>query len=271
MLLFTPVTTGEPVSTVVLTVIAAVGSLFRLFGGGVSGDVKRALEGIRGTISQVADGLMRFAWQIARALGKVLSALHTIWVRVIWPVLRQLPRAIGRLRRLIERDLPRLLKLIERIRQRVLEIYERWARPMLVTIQRIRRMLLILRLFRVKWAEQLDARLSQVQGKIMQPLAVALEHIALVEQWLNVVVNAEQLIQETIFHNSVWHYQDPLVRSVLGPFTRPRDLLKELELWPAEPELPAGQSTAELRLYLRQGVGPVAADVAHGLAELRRL
>jgi hypothetical protein len=271
MLLFTPVTTGEPVSTVVLTVIAAVGSLFRLFGGGVSGDVKRALEGIRGTISQVADGLMRFAWQIARALGKVLQALHTIWVRVIWPVLRQLPRALGRLRRLIERDLPRLLKLIERIRARLLELYERWMRPLLVTIQRVRRMLVILRLFHVKWAERLDARLSRLQGQIMRPLAVALEHIALVEQWLNVVVNAEQLIQETIFGRSVYHYQDPLVRSTLGAFTRPMDPLEKLELWPRAAAVPAGQSTEHLRLYLRQGTGPVAEDVAHALAELRRL
>lgn len=271
MLLFVPPPTGEPVSTVVIAVISAVGALFRLFGGGVSGAVKAALEGIRGTISTVADGLMRFAWQIGRALGKVLSALHTIWVRVIWPVLRQLPRLAGRLRRLLERDLPRLLRLIERIRARLLEIYERWMRPMLIIIQRMRRMLLILRLFRVKWAEQLDARLAQTQERLMRPLAVALEHIALVEQWLNVIVSYEQLIQETIFHNSLWHYQGDVARAWGMAYGRPLDPLVEAGWWPRQAAVTAEESREHLRQHLQYGTGPIAEDVRQAVAEARRL
>jgi len=258
-------------------------------GGGVSkiadtlrtlaGQVSQAPTGIWRQITDptfnalvgVADTLLHFAWRIGRALAKLLEALHWIWTRVLWPIIRQLPRAIGRLRRLIERDLPRLLRLINRIRERLIEMYERFWRPVLINIQRIRRMLLILRLFRVKWAEQLDARLGQIQEWIMRPLRIALEHIAVLEQWLNVIVTAEQLIQETIFGRSVYHYQDPLVRSVLTPFTRPMSALEKLELWPRGAAVTPEQSAEQLRQYLRQGAGPIAEDVARSVAEMRRL
>jgi hypothetical protein len=271
-MLFVPIPTGEPISTGILTgVVAAIGALWRIFGGGVSSAVKTALEGLRGAINTVGDALRRLFSVVARALGKILTSLHTIWVRVIWPLLRQVPRIMGRLRRLIERDLPRLLKYIEKIREKVLEIYERFFRPLLVTIQRLRRMILVLRLLHIHWGDKLDAQLARLQERVMYPLRVVLEHIAIVEQWINAIVTAEQLIQETIFGRSVYHYQDPLVRSVLNPFMRPMSELEKLELWPRQAGVPAGESTAHLRQYLVQGSGPVAEDVAKALAELRRV
>jgi hypothetical protein len=214
---------------------------------------------------------MRFSWSITSALGNVLKTLHTLWTRVLWPIIRQLPRALGRLRRIIERDLPRLLRIINRLRARLLEIYERYMRPVLNIIQRVRRMLLILRLFRVKWAQQLDERLSWLQGKLMQPLAVALEHIAMIEGWLNLIVTSEQLIQETIFNNSLFHYQDPLVRSWWAAHGRPLDPLVMANLYPRQAAVTADESRRHVLAYLTHGTGPIAEDVSHGLAELRKL
>ncbi len=269
LLLFTPVP-GPPPVLIVTGVISAIAGLFRLFGGGVPSNVKRALEGLRDTIQTVGDTLMRFAWFIARALGRVFNALRYAWDRVIWPLLRQIPRIIGRLRRLIERDLPRLLRLIERIRQRVIEIYERYARPALLVIERMRRMLLIFRLLHFKWAENLDRRLRNIQGRIMQPLAIVLQHLAVVEQWINVIVSTEQLLQETIFGNSLWHYQRDVVRAVLGVLGRPLDPLMKLTLFPSDAAVTAGQSREHLRSYLQHNSGPIAGDVAQATAEARR-
>jgi len=132
-------------------------------------------------------------------------------------------------------------------------------------------MILVLRLLHIHWGDKLDAQLARLQERVMYPLRVVLEHIAIVEQWINAIVTAEQLIQETIFHNSVYDYPDPLVRSVLSPFTRPMSAVEKLELWPRAGAVPAGQSTAHLRQYLVQGTGPIAEDVAHGLAEMRKV
>lgn len=271
LLLIAPVTTGEPVTTVVLTVLSAIAALFGGFARGVSNEVKSALDTLRGSIHRVSETLMRFGWRIARAFGWLLKAMHTAWVRVIRPMLSQLRRVMGRLRRLIERDLPRLLRIIDKIRARILEIYERWMRPVLLVIQRMRRMLLILRLLHIHWGDKLDAKLARLQEWVMYPLKVVMEHLAIVEQWINVIVSAEQLIQDTIFHNSVWHYQDPIVRTTLGAFGRPMDPLAKLELWPRAAAVPAGESKEHLRLYLRQGIGPIATDVQHALTELPKV
>jgi hypothetical protein len=265
---FTPVPTGEPVSTVIVGVIAAIGSLFRLFRGGVSGPVKTALEGIRGTIATVADNLTRYAWTIARALGKVLSALHTIWTRVIWPMLRQLPRLVSRVRRLIERDLPRLLDYIDRIRRWVLDWYERIFRPLLLVIQRMRRMILILRLLHIHWGDKLDAQLARLQERVMYPIRVVLEHLAVVEQWINAIVTAEQLLEETLFHNSVWHYQGALIRTWWAGMTTGEGRAALLAAQARQSDLPAAQSRADIQVFLRTGAGPLAERARQSAAEL---
>lgn len=271
-MLIAPIVTGEPVTTAILTgVVAAIGTLWRIFGGGVSGAVKSALEGLRGAIATVGDTLMRFGHVIARALGKVLNSLHTIWVRVIWPLLRQVPRIMGRLRRLIERDLPRLLRIIERIRERVLEIYERWMRPLLVTIQRLRRMILILRLLHIHWGDKLDAQLARLQERVMYPVRVLLEHLAIVEGWINAVVTAEQLVQETIFHNSLWNYQGSLIRAWYAGMSQPGGAAALLLAEAQQSDVPAMQSRAEMQQYLRTGSGPVADNARKAAAEFRAL
>ena len=260
---------GPPPLMIVTAIISAIGALFGLFRGGVSGAVKTALEGMRASIASITDGLLRFAWQIARAAGKILGALHNIWVRVIWPLLRAVPKILGRLHRLITRDLPRLLKAIQRIRDKILEIYEKWARPILKTIQATRQILLVLRLFHIKWAEKLDAKLVEMQRLVMLPIQIALEHLAIIEQWINTIVTAEQLIQDTIFHNSIFHYQDPLVRSLLGAFSRPLDPLERADLWPRHAAVTAEQTEEHWRIYQRTGGGPIGEDVNKALRELR--
>jgi hypothetical protein len=271
LLLIAPVTTGEPVTTVVLTVLSAIGSLFGMFGRGVSKEVKSALETLRGSIHQVSETLMRFGWRIARAFGWLLKAMHTAWVRVIRPMLSQLRRVMGRLRRLIERDLPRLLKIIDKIRARVLELYEKWMRPVLLVIQRMRRMILILRLLHIHWGDKLDAKLAQVQEKVMYPLRVVLEHIAVVEGWINAIVTAEQLIQETIFHNALFHYQDPLMRGWYAGMSRPGGKAALMLAEAQQSDVPAWKSQADMQQALKTGGGPLAEDARKAAEEFRRL
>ena len=264
---FVPVTPPSGMGSKVGSVLTGLGGLIA----GGQANANQVFSALPASVANIGQGLLNFAWRILRALGKVWELLTNVWVRVLRPMLGRLVWLAGRIRRLIEHDLPRLIKWIDKIRQKVLEIYEKYTRPILVQIQRIRRLLLILRLFRIKWAEDLDKKLVWVQDQVMKPVRVILEHLALVEQWLNVIVSAEQLIQETIFGRSVYHYQDPIVRTTLSAFGRPMGLLEKAELYPRRAAVTAEQNRDHLRQYLLQGTGPIAAAVERPLAKLRRL
>jgi len=250
----------------------AVGGVLKGLGGLIGGGQANApgiFSALPASVVNIAQGLLRFIWRALQALGKVFSVLTNVWVRVLRPMLGRLVWVFRRLRRLIEHDIPWVIRYIDRIRRRVLEIYERYTRPMLVWIQRMRRMLLFLRLFGIKWAEKLDARLVQMQAKILYPIRVALEHIRMIEQWLNVIVSAEQLIQETIWGRSVFHYQDPLMRSWTSAVGRPMDPLKRKELYPSRAAVTPEESWNGLREYLRTGGGPLAGDIGKAVRELK--
>jgi len=123
-------------------------------------------------------------------------------------------------------------------------------------------------LFRVRWAGQLDARLAGLQEQIMRPLRIALEHIAMVEQWINAIITAEQLLQEAVLHNSLWHYQGSLVRAWWAGMTT-GDGAGDLALARKRPsEYPAEQSRAEIRQYLSTGTGPLAERAREWAADL---
>jgi hypothetical protein len=265
-----PIPTGEPISTAATFVIAAIGSLWGLFKGTATKALAESLNSLRQALTEIADHLLRFAWRISRALGVLLRAFQHVWVRVIWPLLRALPRLVNRVRRLLERDLPKILAYINKIRQQVIELYEKYARPALLVIQRMRQVLLILRLFRLQFADELDARLSQIQGWIMRPLQVALAHIALLEQWLNIIVRADEIIQATIFHNSIFHWQHSLVSSVLHGLGRPFAPADEQQMFPRGAVMAEKEIREQFRLFCWDDTGPMAASARDFVAELEK-
>jgi hypothetical protein len=261
-----PAPTGEPVSSIIL---GAVGVLWSLFRGSGTRELAESLNSLRQTVTAVADSLLRFAWTIARAVGAVLRAVHTLWVKVLWPIVRQIPRLVRRVRDLIHRDLPRVLATIERLRRWLIEMYERFWRPLIIMTQRLRKMLLILRLFRLRWAERLDARLRQIQGRIMEPLAIALVHIGWIEQWINVILDAEHRIQEAVWGRSLWSYQGHVFNTWAHYI---RDPMPDAErmAWNGGPAAVSPEtSRSEVRALLRYDVGPLAAPVRAMRSQIR--
>ena len=267
--MFIPPVTGEPVSTVLLTVAAAIGSLFRIFGGGVAANVKRALEGIRGALATVAEGLKRALWQMARALGKVLSAVHQAWIRVIRPMLERLQRQMARLGRLLDRVLRPYLEFMAKVREQIMLIYQRYFYPVLVMIQQMRQMLALLKMLHVPGMKQLDARLARLEAKVMAPITELLKRTNTLPGWFNTILTASYALQYPVFANTMAAHEGELVRRFYA--AQSKDVTPaERAAWALErPEKPLPVVLGELRDYLTVGGGPLALPTIQALARMR--
>lgn len=258
-----------PVGAIVAGVVSAIASLFGLFHGGVSGAVKSALEGLRGTLATVSDALKRFTWQLGRAVARILTTIHDLWTKVLYPILEKIQNLLRRVYRLIDKVLRPYIQFIERVRRQILEIYERFFRPVILAIERFRQMLTVFKLLHMKWAERLDRRLARLEAKVYAPIAVLLQQTALAARWLNVIVSVEQLFQQTIFGNSVWEHRNILVNHFLNALEAPPDPARDERVLAAKGGLTAPEASAALQALLLYHSGPLATNVSEAVAKLR--
>lgn len=269
-MLWVPIPSPDPVS-ITVTVIGAITSLFGLFRGKVSKNVQEALEGLRGSIFDIGQKLMRFGLRLARTLGWLLHVVHKIWVRVLDPMLDEISRIAERVTRVIDRVLRPYLEFMLRVRQAILDIYERYVRPVVVVIQRIRQVVAILRLARVPFARKLDDFLVRLQTRITAPILEALRRTTVFAPWINVLLTARMLLQQAILVNSAYAYQGHLVNLFWNAQQQGvdsgRQARQAAEAAPptAEAAIRAGVSAA------LTGSGPLATAIedAHGAARAR--
>ena len=254
---------------VVAAIASAIATLFGIFGGGVSAAVKRALEGIRAALAQTAEWLMRFAHAIARFAGKILTALHNAWIRVIRPMLERLQRQMARLGRLLDRVLRPYLEFMAKVREQIMLIYQRYFYPVLVMIQQMRQMLALLKMLHVPGAKQLDARLARLEAKVMAPITELLKRTATLPGWFNTILTASYSLQYPLFANSMAAYEGELVRRFYH--AQSKDVTAaERAAWALErPEVTPAMAAAQVRDYLTTGGGPLAVPTNEALARLR--
>lgn len=268
---FTPIVTGEPISTGVLTVIAAVASLFGgLFSGGVSESVKRALEGLRAALTETADRLLRFAWLIANTLGRALQAFLKVWVRIIRPMLDALGKVIREVMRIYEQYARPVLRAIRRIRQEILYWYERVVRPILQAIQVIRTAIYIFRVAGFKWAEEVDAKLVRLQAAIMRPLWYVLDRLNIVSAWINVIMNVDGYLRGNVLFNSIDLVAGRLARLLAWGGHVAVDPIRAHQLTAPRANVGVGQTLASLQQLTTTGGGELAPYAAEGQALLQR-
>ena len=268
---FTPIVTGEPISTGVLTVIAAIASLFGgLFSGGVSAAVKRALEGLRAALTETADRLLRFAWLIANTLGRALQAFVKVWVRIIRPMLDALGKVIREVMRIYEKYARPVLRAIRRIRQEILYWYERVVRPILQAIQVIRTAIYIFRVAGFKWAEEVDAKLVRLQAAIMRPLWYALEKLNVVSAWINVILNADGILRTNVLFNSIDQVAGRLARLLAWGGYVQVNPARAHQLTAVKADWGVPQAAAAVAEYSTTGGGRLGGYAAEAEAVLQR-
>jgi len=266
-----PVVIGGAVMVfaIVSAVVSVIGGLFQIFKGGVSGAVKAALEGLRGSLASVADSLMRFAWKIANALAKVLEALQKLWTRVLQPMLDKIEKITQRIGRIIDKVLKPYLDFMYRVRRILLEIYAKFFRPIIQLIDTLRRALSILRIAHIKWADQLDARLARLEAKIASHITAALRRTSVAGRWMNVLLTARMLLQQPILCNSVYAYQGTLQRHLINSFTPPPDDARAARLDAGPPMLTMQQSVSNIQSAALYQTGDLALELQQATDRIR--
>jgi len=106
-----------------------------------------------------------FAWDFLKRAAVIVRA---IWDNFIKRIFGKVLAAISKAHAWLEAKLSPIIRFLQRVRA----LYDRWfrlyIRPLLNTIQRIRRVLAILRLLHIHFADKLDAQLAKIEGKISQ-------------------------------------------------------------------------------------------------------
>jgi hypothetical protein len=258
---------GDPTVFGVSIVVGLLGDLFGgLFGGGP--DIGAQLQQLATNMAKAVDTVKRFAWQIARALGKLLQAFHDIWVgflSALWDIVKWLKRA---LLWVIQVGLPRLAQAIRNLRQLLNTIYKRYIRPALAYLQLVRKYLAILRLFHVPFADKLDRILVRIQGRIIGPYLYVLRTLNGIGNWTNIIIRADARIQRPVFINTMYAYQADWINMF---WVGQQSTAGAALLPPSAPEAVSPtpeQVKADFQLWVETGGGPYAAVEAQALANV---
>jgi len=260
----------DPVSTVIFVAVQAFSFLWSLFRGGVPSNVKSALEGLRDGQVSLGNALLSFASRIARTVGRLLQAVHGLWVRILEPALQRIERIALRVGRILDRVLKPYLDFLMKLRRLVFDLYERFFRPLIKTIETIRKITSILAILRVPFARQLDQRLARIQSQIMAPLVYVLQKLSEVGGFLNVILTARWILQRPLFTNSMHAYAGTMVNmwwnaQTTGPSAEMKARFE------APPEFPPIQQNVENMRASLSGTGPLAATTERGTRHVRAL
>lgn len=125
-------------------------------------------------IANLANNIVDLGQHIADILHAVGGFFHTLWgfLKKLWndyikKAIQWLADHVKRLREWLKRTIGPIIKRLQKIKKWYDEHILKQQLRMLQTIQTIRNFLGILRLFHVKFAEQLDRKLADIQNRIV--------------------------------------------------------------------------------------------------------
>jgi hypothetical protein len=202
-----------------------------------------------------------WAW-LSRLAGMILSLLTT----VIDGVLRGVVAAIQKIEQEIQ-DIKNgivkpILDVLQRVRQIILDIWKNFIVPFLVILQDLRKLLAILALFHVKFAQKLDAKLADLERRITQPLLFILGYVNAVSNWINLIMAATYLIQKSVFLNSLLAYVGEALNLQLNAMNQPIDGKLLAAGQAAAMTTKPAQTAADLQQFLGSGTGEFQPSIA---------
>lgn len=151
-------------------------------------------------ISVVVNGVLAIVGALQAALSTVIGGLVSTfqklsqWIIAAFDFLTKswLPKlitAIQHIRAKIQAWLAPLIRQIQIIRQQQQIVFNLYIKPILTLIQRARQALLLLRLFHLKFAAQLDQDLATVEGKITQVVVAQRAALNTVVGYINIILD----------------------------------------------------------------------------------
>jgi hypothetical protein len=139
--------------------------------------------------------VFNFLLSVFQNVGKFLARA---WTDFIKPAINSIINFIAKIYSAIHRVLDPLLRWIQKIRK----WYDTHILPILMRqlqmIQKVRRFLAILRIFHVKWAQQLDDKLAGIQSKITDTISVVRGYFNLIIDWIALICDETNVIRRSV-------------------------------------------------------------------------
>jgi hypothetical protein len=176
---------------------------------------------------------------VTSGLGEVFKGLKEIVEQVFKAVVLAALRHLRDLIAKIQAWAKKLKAWLDKLQKIQRQLQVKAMRDVINLIQRIRQVLAIFRIFHFKWAQKLDAWLSNIEGTIIRNVTRLNRKVNEIITYLNILLDPEVLLRQSILAQSLYRYIRGL-RGVLGiPESRPlttkeqstqqedRDLLKK--------------------------------------------
>jgi hypothetical protein len=174
--------------------------------GNIFGEIASLIDAIFGILWNVMISLFTFIWNTLVAVFNFLVSVFQnvakffghFWSDFVKPAINGLFNLVAKIYSAIHRVLDPLMRWVQKIRA----WYDTHILPMLLKqiqmIQRIRQFLSILRVFHVKWAQQLDDKLAGLQGKITDSIELVRGYLNLVISWIALITDQNSVIRRSV-------------------------------------------------------------------------
>jgi hypothetical protein len=206
------------------------------------GDLFATLESFLGSILEFLLQVVTFLWNVLVYVAQYIWAALNFVAKFFYTLALDVGKAFKWLwDNIVKAGLVKALQLFQTIRawlQKVfgpilhwLKIARQWydwafnkyIKPVLILIQKVRQFLQIFRLLGFKWAARLDARLAQIENKIIQAYELLRQNLNRLTSWVQLVVDPTFLLRRNPLFGalirSVPELRNLLLQSVSRPLT----------------------------------------------------
>lgn len=259
---------GIQATNVNAAIDAGLSSVWSGFVGTLDGVLAALIAALQSALTAVGNALKAAYAVLSRLAGFMLNMLQTLLRAVVAGIMGALNDIRDVLKGVYNDVLKPIAGVLGSLRQRLLDAYQRFIRPMLIWIQDVRRILSILALFHVPFAQKLDAKLADLERRITQPFLYLLSYTNAIANWINLISTSTYLLQQPIWLWSLNAYMGQTLNMQLNAMTVPIGAadLAAANNQNSQPSIP--QSEAAGLMFLEAGAGPYATIAAQSTADL---
>jgi hypothetical protein len=149
-------------------------------------------------------------------------------------------------------------------------IYDRFLRPIFDTIEIVRRTLQLLAALKVRWAAELDAKLAELEGRLLWPIREAYRYINETRDVVNRIIDLDGFFQRATLLRSLWRYQVEALEIWWASIHKPLDGEKKREYEKRGEVRPLDAVAGDLSAYVVRGEGPDQALIDEHAVDLAR-
>jgi hypothetical protein len=229
--------------------------------GAIDATVLAAISAIQDAITALGNAIKAAFAMLARLGGFILNALASMLRSLLKSILQVLQDIRNVLQKIAKDILPAIAKAVKAIRDKTLDLYKRFVRPLLIWIQDVRRVLNILAIFHVPFAEKLDAKLADLERRITAPLLLLLRYTNQVANWMNLIVTANYLIQKPTFLWSQNAYKGESLNLFANAMNTPASAATIASAQAAFAAPSSKQTADDLTVFLQSDSGPYAVPI----------